>query len=359
MGNIFGPFSTDIARIAQGDILSSDEESRQIRQNTRPAKFRRRIKKPLPVIFAADKTTVLITPRQNAMDENGDAVEHLMPKQIVPFADMLTEAPHLCLDPAKPDKCKGPSTQSRKAKEDARMSKFKEDPQARTDRDAYFGALLDKHPKCKVAVQMNNRELTVEEVLAHLANGTADLEPVSCETESALLGEAGTFKLKALSGAVRTFTPCINGEKACFQYRYYKTVGRSWMSDGEYKLFMEENKIPPRRVCIICHRYVMTGIFNGMLFEGGTVTIDDKKTLFQQFCNKQECAGGYRQEFMLFSPSGQKIQGLWGPIVLFQPKYHRSYLDGDGAWRLDQHMLCWQPQQRIEPEIGETNRDFQ
>lgn len=350
MGNAYGPFSTQFARHldAAGDVLSSGDEADEARKRKKKPPFRQKAKKPLAPVFAADGKTILVQPRQ-------PGASAVLPKQILPFADIVSAAPHICLDPGKPDaKCKGSSSSSSKE------SKYREDPLTDPEFHPLFVEMLKSLPQPDIAVQIHGRKLNQKEVIEGLANGSIELSTVSCYTESVLLGEAGSFRLRRCGGALRTFPPCINGEAACFQAKHYnKRVGRSWMTDEELERFTKEDHTPPQRICIICHRMIIGGIFSSMLAEGERITIDEKTTLLQQFCNKKECDGGYKEQFLMFSPAGRKIRGLWGPFVMFQPKYLLETVDEDGFWCLDQQALCWKPVQALLPEIGETNQDFQ
>jgi hypothetical protein len=356
MGNAYGPLSTEISQIIESEVLSSDDEAQRVRKSNKTPRLRRRPRKPLKPITSADGKSVLVRPRQESMDISQD--EQLLPKDIVPFASMMTEASWLCTDPSKDGKCKGPSAKSAKAKQEKEMAKCKEDPLAQPEFDPIFNGWLEKLGQPNLLAYVAGRNATKEEALKSLKDGTISLHTVSSDTESALLGEAGTFKMKELQNAERSFVPCLNDQGGCFQYEKYKRVGRSWMTDDEYRKFMQDNVLPARRICILCHRYIMTGIFSSMQAEGETITVDDTKTLLQQFCNKHECVGGYKRQFTMFSPAGRKIRGLWGTFVRFEPDYLREYIDENGAWRLDQSILCWRPQQVISPEIGETNQDF-
>jgi len=356
MGQAISQLNDDIEQCVDNDVMSSEEEHKHQHQRRKKPLFRQKPKAPLPLIFAADGKTVAIKPREPSSSD-----QTMLPRNIKSLSEFPSNASWLNVsDPSSQAKCKGPADEVKQKKRDLDMAKFKEDPQAAPELDPFFKDLLAKLRQPEINAQVHGRRMEMKEVLKLLAEGAAHLPYVSCHTETELLKEAGKVTMRKLQGAIRDFPPCVNGEAGCWLFALYKRVGRSWMTDDELDLFMRENRAPPQRICIACHRYIITSIFSTMLAEGeNRVTIDSKTTLLQQYCNKKECEGGYREEFLLFSPAGKKIHGLWGPVVNWQPVFLATYTDEDGVWSLDQSRLCWQPRTTNIPEIGETDWDFQ
>lgn len=220
-----------------------------------------------------------------------------------------------------------------------------------------------------IAQQVFEQPIDKKMAVRGLRNGTATLHAVPCGVESALLGEAGTFRIADLQGASRTFPACRNGAAKCQMNKYYGHIGRSWMTLEEFEAFCKRNETPPQRICIICHRVVVEDLVCTINSEEGGVCIDEQTALVQQYCNLIECPGGYQQQYARLHPADDGIyRGVFGPVVVFQQCHLLPFEDdrqineatGKPAWMLRQDKIVWQSvQQQVLPELGESARDFQ
>lgn len=333
-------------------VVSCGEEERTIGERTRRQSAYKKRQPPLRKKF-----------KPNPRPEHKKEEQVKFPDKILSISDLVAQDRKMCIETKQ---------------EAARQAQQPEDPECCVTLEQ----LMEAHNKLlgnvHIAHQLfDQQQLDMKGAITALKNGTATLQTIPAGLETCLLGEAGTFEIHnslapgGLAGAQRTFPACSNGNECVFKRDWNPkgAPGRSWMCEPEYMEFLRTGQLPPRRICILCHRFAVEDAACAVSSSDGAVKIEPEETLLQQYVNLMECPGGYRAECMQLHPADDGIyRGLFGPLVSYQKQHLAPYLDNQQinvetkqpALMLNQDKILWKPiQSNALPELGESSRDFQ
>ncbi len=190
-------------------------------------------------------------------------------------------------------------------------------------------------------------QLSEKQLLEKLAQCTASLELQSAELEDLLLAECGRFAIGM--GQFRDFPACVNEQKCKAKmgdplagWPGYGFVLQQWMTQAEFDRFIRLSILPPRRICVLCHRVLVAAtLYSARDMGKKNVTLDPRLTLVQQYTNTTDCPGGYKKECCVGGPTKERFEGLYGALVQHRSNQLAVVRDKEtGRRSLDQVILC-------------------
>lgn len=320
-----------------------DKKGRRKKKTTKP----RKQEKPPP------KANILFRDA-----ENHKLKEEFKP-QIKPLGDLFNDAKHLCKDPSKPCRCKGPS--EAKLAEDMEKQRLldHENPFMKPNEQTMYNEILARLQPVELYVEMD-RPVSSERAQELISSGTASLPTLTASFESRLLCEAGKFPCEEAEMGIRDFPPCKLG----YDCRCRKDFGFICMAilwPDEYETFMNKNQLPPaNRICVLDHRCSVSDLVYSQRQQTAahSPSIIKDNQLLQQYRNMSECKEGYYDTDILKHPASARWEGMIGALATYRK--HRLLLKQkpSGQRFLDQSAMVWRPPPIPIPQIGETNRDF-
>jgi hypothetical protein len=290
-----------------------------------------------------------------------EASPHAQPfKPVVKkIQDLFFDANHLCSDPSKPCRCKGPGEQKLLLDAQEQRKRDQENPLARPDEHSIFNAILARMQPTQLSLEMAD-QLTPEQVLDKIQKGEASLYCLKASFENKLLCEAGNFICEEAKGGLRNFPPCKLQEKCCC-YRDFKFICTAIMWPHEYHNFMEKNEAPAtERVCILDHRLSISDIVFAQRqhVETHKPSIIKNDCLLQMYRNNSECEEGYYDRDVLVHPVSYRWEGIVGAIPTYRKHRLLARQKPTGQRYIDQSAMIWKQPQPIQPAMGESSRDF-
>jgi hypothetical protein len=132
------------------------------------------------------------------------------------------------------------------------------------------------------------------------------------------------------------------------------------MTQAEFDRFMLHGILPPRRICVLCHRVLVAAtLYSARDMGKKNVTLKPELTLVQQYTNTADCPGGYKKECCMGGPTKERFEGLYGKLVQHRSNQLAVVRDPQtGRRSLDQSTIKWSPVIQQRREVGESNRDF-
>jgi hypothetical protein len=207
-----------------------------------------------------------------------------------------------------------------------------------------------------------------------------ELPVFTVQHESMLLIQAGEH---AIRGRTVAFPPCSNGSECMGSARSPTWLaGEPWrsaiegltepitlaaaMPPDDLRSLVRTGRIPPGKwPCVLCHRQLVSSYVHAVRMlavvhgpaPSTQLLLQDKKEVFQLWCNRVDESGGYRREYTLFPRPNEVVVG---PLCQNNAwSLRASRIEGSNRWCIKQIGIEWKPPHQLQPDVGESLTHFQ
>ena len=148
------------------------------------------------------------------------------------------------------------------------------------------------------------------------------------------------------------------GESSYIQGLTERIVLMRAMTPAQWHTLETQGIAPPgNSPCVLCHRQSLCEFVHHVRFMNSiTVRIESNGEVAQLWQNKVDCAEGYFDKYILKPSELREV--VVAPIAEMARWPLRAFRDNQGHWRIDQTPMVWKSKAPLQPEVGESLRNF-